>query len=423
MKTMTSRERLVATLNHQTPDRLCVDFGAGFQTGMGAGTVHRLRQVLLGQPDHRVKIIESYQMLGEVDDELRQALNLDVVGVHGPGTMFGFKNEGWKPFTMFDGTPVLVPEQFNVTPAEDGGWYIYPEGDTSVPPSAWMPKGTYFFDATRRQLPIDEEKLNPVDNCEEFGVVSEAEVQHFARFARHYHESTSYGIYMTLPGTAFGDIALVPAPWMKHPKGIRGVEEWYMATVTQRDYVQRVFECQLQSALKNVELLAAAVGDRVQVAFVSGTDFGTQSGQFCSVQTYRELYKPFHKAVNDRIHKLTKWKTFIHSCGAVVPFIPEFIDAGFDVLNPVQCSAVGMDARTLKREFGRDIVFWGGGVDTQKTLPFSTPEEVYQEVRERIEIFSPGGGFVFNGTHNLQSNVPTENLLAMFRAVKDSMKV
>lgn len=419
---MTSRQRLAATLNHEEPDHLCVDFGAGFQTGMGAGAVHRLRQAVLNQPDFRVKVIESYQMLGEIDEELRQILGLDVVGVHGPGTMFGFKNEDWKPFAMFDGTPVLVPGQFNVTPAPDGGWFIYPEGDTAVPPSGWMPKGSYFFDSTRRQEPIDEAELNPADNCEEMGPIGEAEVQHFSRLARQYHESTSYGIYMTLPGTAFGDIALVPAPWMKHPKGIRGVEEWYMATVTNRDYVLRVFECQLESALKNVELLAAAVGDRVQVAFVSGTDFGTQTGQFCSVKTYRELFKPFHKAVNDRIHKLTKWKTFIHSCGAVAPFLPEFIDAGFDVLNPVQCSALGMDPHTLKREFGKHLVFWGGGVDTQKTLPFGTPEEVYREVRERIDIFAPGGGFVFNGTHNVQSNVPTENLLALFRAVNDNKK-
>jgi len=419
---MTSRERLIATLNHQQPDRLCVDFGAGLQTGLGAGAVHRLREAVLGPSAHRVKVIESYQMLGEVDEELRQALGLDVVGVHGPGTMFGFKNEGWKPFTMFDGTPVLVPGQFNVTPADDGGWFIYPEGDTSVPPSGWMPKGSFYFDSTRRQLPLDEARLNPADNCEEFCVVSAEDVRHFAGLARHYHETTSYGIYLTLPGTAFGDIALVPGPWMKHPKGIRGVEEWYMATVAQRDYVMKVFEYQLESALRNVEVMAAAVGDRAQVAFVSGTDFGTQTGQFCSVKTYRELFKPFQKAVNDRVHKLTKWKTFIHSCGAVVPLIPEFIDAGFDVLNPVQCSALGMDPRTLKREFGQNIVFWGGGVDTQKTLPFGTPEEVYREVRERIDIFSPGGGFVFNSIHNVQSNVPTPNLLALFRAVKDSLK-
>ena len=421
MQSLTSRQRLALTLNHQEPDRLCVDFGAGFQTGMGAGAVHRLREAVLGKSDHRVKIIESYQMLGEFDEELRQALGLDVVGVHGPSSMFGFRNEDWKPFTMFDGTPVLVPGKFNVTPAPDGGWHIYPEGDTIVPPSGWMPKDTYFFDSTNRQQPLDEDQLKPADNCEEMRVMTDDDVNHFAKLTRHYHETTNDGIYLTLPGTAFGDIALVPAPWLKHPKGIRGVEEWYMATVTNRDYVQKVFEVQCECALKSIEKLAAAVGDRAQVVFVSGTDFGTQNGQFCSAQTYRELYQPFHKAVNDRIHKLTKWKTFIHSCGAVCPFIPDFIEAGFDVLNPVQCSATGMDPHWLKREFGQQIVFWGGGVDTQKTLPFGTPDEVYREVRERIDIFAPGGGFVFNSVHNVQSNVPTENLLALFRAVKDSI--
>lgn len=409
-------------MNHQEPDRLCVDFGAGFQTGLGAGAVHRLREALWGPSDQRVKITESYQMLGEMDEELRQALGLDVVGVHGPGCMFGFPNADWKPFTLFDGTPVLVPGKFNVTPAPDGGWYMHPEGDTTVPPSAWMPKDTFFFDSLNRQQPLDEAKFDPADNCEEMSVVSDDEVRHFARLARHYHETTDYGIYLTLPGTAFGDIALVPAPWMKHPRGIRGVEEWYMATVTHRDYVTKVFEVQCECALRSIEKLAAAIGDRAQVAFVSGTDFGTQTGQFCSAQTYRELYKPFHKAVNDRIHQRTNWKTFIHSCGAVGPFIPDFIEAGFDVLNPVQCSATGMDPRWLKREFGQQLVFWGGGVDTQKTLPFGTPDEVYREVRERIDIFAPGGGFVFNSIHNVQSNVPTANLLALFRAVNDSRK-
>ena len=218
---MTSRERLAATLNHQAPDRLCVDFGAGFQTGMGAGAAHRLRQALLGQPHFRVKVIEPYQMLGEIDEELRQALALDAVGVHGPATMFGFKNEGWKPFTMTDGTPVLVAEQFNVTPAPDGGWLIYPEGDTSAAPSAWMPQASFFFDSTRRQGPLDESRLDPADNCEEFGVLEADTVAHFARQARYYHENTSYGLYLTLPGMGFGDIALVPAPWMKRPRGIR----------------------------------------------------------------------------------------------------------------------------------------------------------------------------------------------------------
>jgi len=417
---MTSRERLEATLNHRQPDRLCVDFGACMQAGMGAGAVHRLRRAILGAADHRVRIIEPYQMLGEIDEELRRALGLDVVGVHSPNTMFGFPCEGWKPFTMTDDTPVLVPERFNVTPAKAGGWLIYPEGDTSVPPCAYMPSASYFFDSLDRQQPIDEAALDPADNCEEFTVLDAAQLEHFSRQARWFHENSDYGIYVTLPGMGFGDIATVPAPWLKNPRGIRGVQEWYMATVSRRDYVRRVFERQCEVALRNIDLLAGALGDRVQVAFVSGTDFGTQRGLFYSVQTYRELYKPFHLAVNTRIHRQTKWKTFIHSCGAVYPLIPDFIDAGFDVLNPVQCSARGMEPRTLKREFGKDIVFWGGGVDTQKTLPFGTPQEVYREVRERIEIFNDGGGYVFSSIHSVQSSVPLENLLAMFRAVQDS---
>jgi hypothetical protein len=417
---MTSRERLQAALEHRNPDKVCVDFGAGSVTGMGAGAVHRLRLALLKNPDYRVKVTEPYQMLGEIDEELRQTLGIDVVGVHPRKTMFGFLNENWKPFTMHDGTPVLVPGMFNTTVDEKGGYLIYPEGDTSVPPSARMPKDSYFFDSINRQEPIDEAKLDPMDNCEEFTLLSDEDVAHFKREVTRIYNETEYGVYITLPAAAFGDIALVPGAWMKHPKGIRGVEEWYVSTASRRDYIMKVFEYQCDIAIKNIEILAEALGDMVQVAFVSGTDFGTQRGPFISPKTFRELYMPFYKRINEKIHALTKWKTFIHSCGGIYPLIPLMIDCGFDVLNPVQCSAEGMEARKLKREFGKDLVFWGGGVDTQRTLPFGTPDEVYKEVRERIEIFNEDGGYVFNSIHNVQSNVPTENILAMFQAIRDS---
>lgn len=413
----TSREGLNATLNHRQPDRLCVDFGAGGQTGMGAGAVYRLHQALIGDPGYRVKIIEPFQMLGEIDDKLKDILRLDVAGFNPPVNMFGIRDEDWKPFEMPDGTPVLVPGQFNFTVDAEGNILIYPQGDTSVPHCALMPKTGYFFDAVNRQKPFREEDLDPADNCEDFGLLSDSDVEYFAETADRLNEQTDYGIYMTLPGMGFGDIALVPGTWLKHPKGIRDVEEWYISTVIRRDYVYKVFETQCEYALLNIEKLARAVGDKVQVAFVSGTDFGTQRGLFISPHAYHDLYKPFHKAVNDKIHQLTHWKTFIHSCGAVFDLIPDFIEAGFDILNPVQCSAAGMDPKRLKMEFGRDIVFWGGGIDTQKTLPFGTPEEVYREVSERIELFADGGGFVFNSVHNVQSNVPTENLLAMFKAI------
>jgi hypothetical protein len=418
---MTHRKRLLAAINHKPIDRVCVDFGACGQTGIGAGAVHKIRKALLGD-DSPVKIIEPYQMLGEIDDRLMKALDIDVAGVIPPYTMFGFKNENFKPFEMFDGTPVLVPEKFNFTTSQNGDLLMHPQGDTSVPPSAKMPKGGFYFDALNRQLPIVEENLDPKDNCEEFGLLSEDDINYFAQNAQRLYENTDYGIMITIPGTAFGDIALVPATWLKHPKGIRDVEEWYISTVTRKSYVRKVFETQCEFALKNIERLADAVGDHAHVAWISGTDFGTQRGLFISPDAYRDLFKPFHKKVNDLIHQKTNWKTFIHSCGAVYELVPEFIDAGFDILNPVQCSADGMDPKRLKDQFGSSIVFWGGGVDTQKTLPFGTPDQVYSEVRQRIDVLNENSGFVFNAIHNVQSNVPVENILAVFRAIKDSYK-
>ncbi len=390
---------------------------------MGVCAVNRLRQALTGDNEWRVKVIEPYQMLGQIDDTLRQILGIDVIGVDPPKNMFGFENKDFKSFVMpVDGTEVLVPGQFNYTVSDNADILMYPEGDTSAVPCAKMPESGYFFDSIRRQEPVIEEQLDPMDNCKEFDILSDGDIASISKRVDDYYKNTDYGIYLTIPAVAFGDIALVPAPWMKEAKGIRDVEEWYISTIMRRDYVYKVFEHQCEIGLKNIEKLAKALGDKVQVAFVSGTDFGTQRGPFISPQAYRDLYKPFQKAINDKIHKLTKWKIFIHSCGSIYQLIPDIIDAGFDILNPVQCSAAQMEPQRLKDEFGDQLVFWGGGVDTQKTLPFGTPKEVYNEVRSRIEIFSENSGFVFNSIHNVQSNVPTENILAMFEAINDARK-
>ena len=416
---MTSRERLQTTLRHEPVDRVCVDFCATPVTGIAVSTLSKLRQAVLGDRNYRVKVIEPYQMLGELDDELRDALGIDVVSATASNTMFGFPNVDWKPFTLFDGTEVLVPGQFNLTPTPEGGWFIYPEGDTTCKPCGHMPKGGFYFDAICRQDPIDDDKLDPADNLEEFKLLSDSAIEAFVAKARQA-AAAKKGVIIGTPGTAFGDIALVPAMWLKHPKGIREVEEWYVSTISRREYVRKIFEGQCDIALQNLARLIPALGDLVQAAFVTGTDFGTQHGSFISRKAYCQLYQPFHKRINDYIHQHSKWKIFIHSCGSVIDLIPDFIESGFDILNPVQCSAAGMDARTLKSRFGKDLVFWGGGVDTQKTLPFGTPEEVYREVRERIAIFGAGGGYVFNSIHNVQALVPVENLLAVFRAIRES---
>jgi len=352
---------------------------------------------------------------------LRAALGIDVVGLTPRNTMFGFPNEGWKPFTLFDGTPVLVPEKFNLTTNAAGDYLMYPQGDTSAPPSGHMPKGAYFFDSIIRQPPVDDDKLNPADNTEEFGLFDADTLKWYEARIKE-REATGCGVMLTMPGLAFGDIALVPAPWMKHPKGIRDIEEWYVSTAIRKDYVHAIFEKQCEIGLKNLDTLIKLFGDRVQAVFITGTDFGTQRGTFISKDAYRELFKPYHIRVNQFIHQRCQWKTFIHSCGSVYDLLPDFVEAGFDILNPVQCSAARMDARTLKKEFGKHLTFWGGGANTQQTLPFGTPDEVYREVCERIEIFGDGGGFIFNTVHNVQGPTPAANLLAMFKAIQDSQR-
>jgi hypothetical protein len=417
---MTHRERLHAAMAHEQPDRVCVDFGATPVTGIHVSAVTRLRRAVLGDSSYRVKVWEPYQMLGEIDDELRAALGIDVLGVPARCSMFGTSATEWKPFTLNDGTDVLVTEDFRYTKNEAGDTFVYPGGDMDAPASGHMPHTGYFFDTIVRQEPIDDDKLNPADNLEEFALLGEADMAYYARMRDWLDRRPDYGAVLVIPGAAFGDIALVPAPFMKHPKGIRDVEEWYVSTLTRKDYVLEVFEQQCRIAEANTRTLIDFFGDRIDVAFITGTDFGTQRSQFISHEAYRELYKPFHLRINGLIHENSTWKTFIHSCGSVYNLVPEFIEAGFDLLNPVQCSAACMDPVDLKKNYGDKIVFWGGGVDTQKTIAFGTPDEVYREVRQRIDILNKSGGMVFNSIHNIQGNTPTQNILAMFDAVRDS---
>jgi hypothetical protein len=417
---MNSRQRVEAALGHQQPDLVPLDLGASAVTGMHVSSVYQLRQSLgLDAPGTPVKVVEPYQMLGEIDPSLQNALGVDVVGLPGRRTMFGFENKDWKPWTLADGTPVLVPGLFNTQPEPNGDILMYPEGDRAAPPSGRMPQGGFYFDTIVRQEPVDESKLDVEENLEEFGPISDDDLAWFAAEARQLREASPRAILANFGGTAFGDIALVPAPWLKHPKGIRDIEEWYVSTAARFDYVYEVFRRQCEIALANLAKIYEAVGDRVTAVFITGTDFGTQSGPFISPNSYRKLYQPFHRRVNDWVHQHTPWKTFIHSCGSVLVLLPDIIEAGFDILNPVQCSAAGMDPQTLKDRFGAKITFWGGGVDTQKTLPFGTPDQIRVEVKRRMEIFGRDGGFVFNPVHNVQARTPPENLAALYEAVRE----
>jgi hypothetical protein len=412
---MNSRERVSLALQHKEADRVPLDLGGTTVTGMHISTVYRLRQALgLDKPGTPVKVIEPFQMLGEIKPDLMAALGIDVVVLGGLGTSFGFKLEGWKEWTSFDGTPTLVPGGFNTIPEPEGDLLMYPQGDRSVPPSGRMPRGGYYFDVIVRQPPIEESKLKVEDNLEEWSLISDAELEHYKRESERLYTETDKAIVLNLGQLALGNISRVPGPGLKHPKGIRDVEEWYISMSTRREFIYRVFEAQTEINLANLKKIQQAVGNRAAAAYLTGADFGAQNGPFIAPKTYRELFLPFHKQINDWVHKHTTWKTFIHSCGSVFDLTEDFIAAGFDVLNPVQTSAAHMDPGELKRTFGERITFWGGGIDTQRTLPFGSLDEVRGEVRERLKLFGPGGGFVFNAVHNIQALVPVANVVAMY---------
>ena len=417
---MTSRERFIKTLNHQQPDKVVIDIGATSQTGINACPLYKLREAL-GLEQKPVTIIEPAQILAKVDEDLVKAVGSDVIGLWGPQNVLGVRNDNYKPFTMPDGTPAKMPGGLKFSRDENGKYYTYPQGDDSVPPSMYMPNDGYFFDNIERAGDFDEDNLTPIEDFkDDFSVMNDETAREIEKRSYELYDGTEYGIIGMFGGGSFGDVFLLPACSQKQaPKGIRKLEDWLMAHLLYPEYIKEIYTMQSEIILKNLEIYKQAVGNRVQALWLSGTDFGTQNAPFTSVETFCELYKPFQKNVNDWIHQNTNWKTFYHTCGAIRPLIPHMIEAGVDILNPVQCSAVGMDAQQLKDDFGKDVVFWGGGIDTQKILPFGTPEEVHDQVLERLSIFSKDGGYVFASIHNIVGNIPKENLLAMINAVKE----
>ncbi len=416
---MNSRQRFRTAINHQQPDRPPIDLGATWVTGISASAYARLRR-MLGLPVGTPRIHEPYQLLGDVEEDVREKLGVDVIGLWSAGTIFGFRNDvGWKPWTMPDGTEVMVSNDFQTVVEESGDTLIYPKGDRTAEPSGRLPKGGSFFDAIVRQQPIDDEQLDPSDWAESFGRFTDADLTHFETESTRIHEETEYGLVMNFGQGGLGDVAFVPGQNLIKPKGLRDPNLWYEYLLTKPEYIRGIFELQTAAAIENMELLRQAVGDKLDVIIISGTDFGMQNSLMISPQLFRDLWKPFYRQMNDWVHTNTSWKTFFHTDGAVMSLLDDFVEMGVDILNPVQCSAAGMDAETVKTKYADQLVFWGGGVDTQKTLPFGTPEEVRQEVRERIRIFGEGGGYVFNTIHNILTNTPDENLLALYEAALD----
>ena len=413
---MNSRERVLASLSHQEPDKVAVDFGGMCCSMINAKVMAELREYF-GLASEPPKINDMSTMTAFVEPDLAECLGTDVEQLYNFTDTYGHKNIKWKEWN-YRGITVAIPEDCIIHDDGNGGYYVYPEGDDSVAPSGHMPANGFYFDNLVRTPEFDEDNANPNDNTADYMLVSDEQISYhkkiIAKLKPHNRAINVGPCYAGL-----GDANNIPGPNLKHPKGIRSISEWYMAPLLYPEYVKAVYEKGTDIVLENMKRYWQTFGSDIDIVFICGTDFGTQRGPMISPDTFKEFYYPYYKKINHWIHTNTTWKTLKHCCGGIFPILPYLIEAEFDAINPVQCSAEGMDPQKLKDTYGKDITFWGGGVDTQHTLPFGTPQEVHDQVLQRLEIFSKNGGYVFNTIHNIQCNTPINNIIAMLDAVKE----
>jgi len=399
MTTLTSRERVLAALDHQEPDRMPIDFGAMRSTGIMAIAYNRLK-AHLGISGGNTRLYDTGQQLAEVEESVRQRFGVDVIDLTCTFPGAPIPNPEWRPWTLPDGAPCLAPANWLPEPDGEGGLLLRNDSGVVV---ATMPKGVLYFEGIHHPL-AEAESLADVD-AYDWPLIDNDRLEYLNARARWLHDNTDYAIMAGFGGNI-----------LERGQGLRGWASFLMDLVGNRPFAEYLMDRMVENHLQNLERFFGAVGEYIQIVQM-GDDLGTQAGPQLRPDVYHETIHPRHKAVYSWIHeRYPKVKVFLHCCGSVYDLLPDLIDEGVDVLNPVQTSAAKMDPRRLKAEFGDRISFWGGGCDTQSVLPNASPEEIRAHVRERVDIFKPGGGYVFNMVHNVQADVPPENVVAMFDA-------
>jgi hypothetical protein len=409
---MDSRERVQRAINHQEPDRVPVDLGGTRVTSIHSEAYARVRAAL-GVNSTPVRIPDLFQMLGQVEMPVLDALHIDTVPVSllRGSFSFGMRGDRWKPYRFWwmpADEPALVPAEFAPDVGRDGSLTLVDATAPAGQDRAEMPPEGWYFDHLNTTAMSDELQLEDVATlCAGLDRLRDDELDFVRDQAEALHTSTDKALVGELMSGS-----------LSAPAGMT-FADWMVALVTEKPYMHEFYQARVEVMIENLEMYRDAVGDRIELVLLSGADYGTQRGEMFSPALFEELFVPYYRQINDWVHANTDWKTFYHSCGSVRDLIELFIESGADVLNPVQTSAANMDPAELQRNFGGRIVFWGGGIDTQRVLPFGSVDEVRDQVRERIQVFGPGGGFVFNTIHNIQAKVPTENILAMYDAVRE----
>ncbi|MBS3777566.1 MAG: methyltransferase [Bacteroidales bacterium] len=409
---MNSRYRVMSAVAHKEPDKVPVDLGSNPSSGISAIAYSNLVKYL--GKDFKVKIYDIVQQLAQPDDEILGLFGVDVLDI---GRMFNEKEEHWHPTVLADGTKAYYPKWFNPEKDANGDWIARAGTGKAI---AKMPEDSTFFDQTYFPwvdgYPPNAEGLDeamahvpwaafvhsPWDNADMPGFWQE-----LRRRTLELRQTTDKALMVVAGGNLF--------EWGNF---IRRMDNFLMDLYLEPDNVEALLDGLMERHLQMLSKISEYVGDIVDIIRV-GDDLGAMNGPLMDPEIYRRFFKPRHKQLCDYVKQHSNMYTFLHSCGSIYQLIPDLIEAGFDILNPVQTQTRDMEPQKLKNEFGRDITFWGGGVETAGTLNKGTPGQVRDEVLQRLEIFSKEGGFVFNTIHNILPEVPPENIIAMFNAIKE----
>jgi uroporphyrinogen decarboxylase len=410
---MTSRERILIALEHREPDRVPVDLGATPSSGISAIAYGNLKRHL-GLTGGQTRVYDVVQQLAEPEDEILDRFHIDALDV---GRAFNTRPEDWYPVTLFDGSPAFYPRWFQPQRTPDGGWRALAPDGVEL---AVQLKNMNFFDQTcfpwLDDYPADLSGLPAAMRRVHWAALAHSPWDHAAE--ENFWEDLRTKTRALRQRSDRALMIVVGCNLFEWGTFLRRIDGFLMDLLAEPAQVECLLDALLAIHLRTLERVCAAVGDLVDLCRF-GDDLGTDTGPFMSPDLYRRYFKPRHAQLCAYVHRHSQMRTFLHSCGSIHALLPDLIEAGFEVINPVQTACRDMDAARLKREFGRDVTFWGGGADTRHVLNRGSPADVRRDVLARLAIFAPGGGYVFNPIHNILADVPPANIVAMFAAIDE----
>jgi len=408
---MNSRERVRLTINHKEADRVPIDLGGMRSTGISTIAYNRLRKKLIINKGI-AKMYDFIQQLAFPEKEIRDMFHIDAIDV---AQAFLKNDDDWKQWTLNNGTKCLIPKYLDIEIEKDLTVYLKdkngfvlgkkPKTSLYVDQVYWVYKNLPKIPETIKDEDLNKEMWSIPDPEWSLNIFDDEQYEIFIRNIKELYENTDYAILLMVGCNLF-------------EKGtfLRGFENFLCDIYVDRKGVERLHNKLMEKYLKLLDRVIKGVGEYVDILVFGGDDLGSNRAGWMSPDIFKDLFKPKYKKMWDFVHDNSDCKVFLHSCGSIYEYIPHLIDVGVDILNPVQTSARNMEPEKLKKEFGKDLTFWGGGCDTGDILPNKTPKEIKEHVKKRIEIFSKNGGFVFNQVHNILADVPPENVIAMLEA-------